>query len=348
MFGGHLRGFSIGAHGFIPLGAKTNPDVRAIPPGYLEKTMETKKISELFGVAAPDSAQVSVPSEDERTGPIPKMEHHVFDALLLKILMLWISPRAPRHNLLLTGNAGTGKTSVVLQFAARMGIPVWSLGVSGKTRYEHLVGGLQMRDGNTVWQDGPLLAAWRHGGIFLANEITRMDAGEQMRLVDSLDKQGRITIGETGEVVERHPSFRFAATGNSGGFGDESGAYPGEKVASAAFMDRFIIEEIQPLSEESETEMVRKAAPSLPEDVLKGMVLLARTVRDSFVGNGGALRISISPRALCDWAMMTCELQAIKGIEPVRKALELIVLNGKPMEDRQVVLELYENWMGKP
>lgn len=305
------------------------------------------KISELFGVPAPDAAVVDVP--ENIAGPVPQKEHHHFDTVLLKIMQLWISPRAPRHNLMLIGNAGTGKTSSILQFAARMNIPVWSLGCSGKTRYEHLVGSLQLRDGNTVWQDGPLLSAWRFGGIFLANEITRMDAGEQMRLVDALDKQGRITIGETGEVVARHPAFRFAATGNSGGFGDESGAYAGEKVSSFAFMDRFIVEEVMPLSEEDEIALVKHAAPALTDDLVKGMVDLARTVRESFVGNGGALRLTISPRALCDWATMTAELRSMKGIEPPRKALELIVLNGKPKEDQQVVIELYQNWMrGSP
>lgn len=305
--------------------------------------MAKQKIKDLFGVPAPDEAVVDVP--DGVTGPVPPAEHHVFDAVLLKILMLWISPRAPRRNLMLIGNAGTGKTASVLQFAARMQIPVWSLGVSGKTRYEHLVGSLQLKDGNTVWQDGPLLSAWRNGGIFLANELTRMDAGEQMRLVDALDKQGRITIGETGEVVEKHPVFRFAATGNSGGFGDETGAYVGEKVSSFAFMDRFMVEEVMPLAEDAEIELVRKCAPTLTDDIIRGMVTLARTVRDSFVGNGGALRITISPRALCDWACLTAELRTMKGVEPIGKALDIIVLNGKPSEDVQVVKEIFTNWI---
>lgn len=306
--------------------------------------MEKLKLKDVFGVDAPDTAMITVPKNPE--GPVPTVEHHVFDDVLLRIMLMWVTPNTPRRNLMLIGNAGVGKTAAIVQFAARRRIPLWSLGVSGKTRYEHLVGSLQIRDGDTVWQDGPLLAAWRSGGIFLANELTRMDPGEQMRLVDALDKQGRITIGETGEVVEKHPDFRFAATGNSGGFGDESGAYPGEKVSSFAFMDRFIVEEVKPMTKEDEIALVRAIAPLVPHDVAKGMVDLAHTVRDSFVGNGGALRLTISPRALCDWALMLSELRSMRVItDPIEKALDIIVLNGKPKEDVAVVKELYKEWM---
>lgn len=76
------------------------------------------------------------------------------------------------------------------------------------------------------------------------------------------------------------------------------------------------------------------------------MVDLAHTVRDSFVGNGGALRLTISPRALCDWALMASELSAMRGLaDPICKALDIIVLNGKPKEDVDVVRELYTTWM---
>ena len=303
-----------------------------------------EKQSVLFGVNAPDQAVVEV--RDTTIGPVPSDDpNYIFEPLLLKRLLMWIGPRTPRKNLLLMGQAGVGKTSVVLELAARVRIPTWGVSCSGKTRFEHLVGAMCLVDGNTKWIDGPLVAAMRAGGIFLANEITRMDPGEQMRLVDVLDQRARLTIGETGETIEPHQNFRFAATGNSGGYGDESGAYAGEKVGSFAFYDRFIKIVVEPLSEEQEKALLAKIAPNLTEKIREGMVALAKHVRAGFVGNGGALRVTLSPRTLVDWALLSCEYRLMSGLDPVKDSLRDVLLNGAPDEDARVVLELFDNWV---
>jgi cobaltochelatase CobS len=226
-----------------------------------------------------------------------------------------------------------------------MGIPVWGVSCSGKTRFEHLVGSMSLVAGNTQFVDGPLLAAMRSGGIFLANEISRMDPGEQMRLVDVLDRRARLTIGDTGEVVEPHPDFRFAATGNSGGFGDSTGAYPGERVGSYAFADRFMKLHVKPMSEEMELRLLERVAPALSESYRKGMVKLATGVRSAFVGAGGCCRITITPRSLIDWAMLACEYRRMSGIDPLRESLLDIVVNGAPKDDQDVVMEVFDAWM---
>jgi cobaltochelatase CobS len=304
-----------------------------------------RKISELFGIAAPDHAVIEIPDAPP-SGPVPTADsNYVFDATLLKKIQVWLSPEAPRKNLMIIGHAGVGKTSFILEVAARLLIPVWGLSCSGKTRFEHLIGAMGLADGKTVWSDGPLLAAMRHGGIFLGNEMSRMDAGEQMRLVDVLDKRGRFTVPDTGEVIEIHPSFRFAATGNTGGFGDDCGAYPGERAGSLAFGDRFMKIEMVPMAKELELAMLEKNASALPANLRQGMVDLAEKVRASFVGNGGPLRITISPRALIDWGTLACRYRLISGIEPMKEALIDIVLNGAPSADREVVMDLYDNWM---
>ncbi len=302
-----------------------------------------EKLKDLFNVPAHDAVQVEV---RDPVGPVPGIsQHYVFDPILIKKLMTWVGVRAPRKGLMLMGNAGVGKTSLINEFAGRMGIPVWSISCSGKTRFEHLVGSMALVNGNTQWVDGPLTAAMRNGGVFLGNEITRMDAGEQMRLVDVLDRGGRLVIGDTGEILTPHPLFRIAATGNSGGFGDETGSYAGERVGSYAFGDRFMKLVIKPLEADVEEALVKTVAPALSDLVCKGMVQLARSVRSQFVGNGGRLRITISPRSLIDWALLASEYRAMKGIEPIREALFDTVLNGAPQESVTVVTELFDQWI---
>lgn len=282
---------------------------------------------------------------DEIHPAVPQIKPHIFPEFFLKVLQMWWSPVAPRRNLFVTGNGGVGKTSGIIQFAARMRIPLWSLSASGNTRYEHLLGSMQMVDGNTIWVDGPLMKPYRNGGICLVNELSRMKTGEQMRLVDFLDNQSRVTIAETGEVVERHNNFRFAGSGNSAGYGDESGAYAGEQVSSGAFMDRFLTVEMKPLDEDEELELLKLTSPTLPDEWARGMVALANKVRPQFVGNGGALSFSISPRALIDWASTACVMTTMKNVVPLKDSLDLVVLNGKPKDCRRVVSELFDNWI---
>lgn len=201
-----------------------------------------------------------------RAGGAPKNPNYVFQPLLLKKLLAWHAGITHR-NLMLIGETGCGKSSVIEEIAARLGLPIFSTACSGDTRFESLVGSLSLENGTTMFKDGPLTAAMRVGGIFLANEITRMNAGEQMRLADVLDKGGKLTIPETGEVVIPHPDFRFAATGNSGGFGDDTGAYAGERNASLAFRNRFNVLRMKPLDQSSEEQMLAAACPSIPYSI---------------------------------------------------------------------------------
>jgi len=306
--------------------------------------MATAKIANLFNVAAPEQAVV----ETREPGPCtPSIDpHYQFNLLVLKKVMMWLSENAPVKNLFILGDAGTGKTSLILEVAARLGIEVWSMSCSGKTRFSDLVGTLTIDEsGATRFVDGPLAAAARSGGVFLANEITRMEAGEQMRLVDILDGRARLTIPETGEVVIPHANFRVAVTGNSGGFGDDTGAYAGERRGSLAFFDRFIKLALPPMEEVDEVGLVMRYAPSLREDIVLGMVRLARDIRKAFVSNGGGLQVTLSPRSLITWARLTEEYAHFSGVDPIREALHDTLLNGAPSDDRSTVLELFDNWL---
>jgi len=296
------------------------------------------KIGAIFGVPAPEQATIAVRQASEFT---PQVETHLFEEKLLKKLILWVSDSAPIRNMMLVGGKGTGKTSTVLQFAARLGLDVYPISCSGKTRFADLVGTLTIaKDGSTVFQDGPLTKAYRNGGIFLANEISRMDPGEQMRFVDVLDKNSTLTIPQTGETMKPHKDFRIAATGNSGGFGDESGAYAGERIGSSAFKDRFFTLEMNDISEEFKIKLVNGILGN--ETIAKEMVRFARDVRKNYVGAGGAFRVDISPRACLMWASLASEYRRMKGVEALEEALNDVVLNGAPAEEQEAIRKLFK------
>lgn len=302
---------------------------------------EEKKLNSLFGIPVPDAVLVQTRQQAE---PVKTDPNYWFEPVMLKKLLRWIYGESSRRNVLLIGDAGVGKSSVIVEMAARLGVPVFQLACSGKTRFQHLVGSRELVGGETKWVDGPLTRAMREGGILLMDEVTRLDPGEQMNLASVLDGRSVLTIPDTGEVVLPHPLFRVAATGNSGGFGDESGAYVGEKPSSFAFLDRFQKLLVEPMPEAAETSLLKKVS-GLPDDIIDSMVRLAAEVRKNFVGKGGGLSVTLSPRSLQVWAQEAVGYQKLGIKEPIVESLKDTILNGAPEDNVKTILELYQQWL---
>ncbi|HEX7324336.1 MAG TPA: AAA family ATPase [Rhodanobacteraceae bacterium] len=306
-----------------------------------------QSIAKLFSIVAPESATLDVREVDPAVPAAaypPVNPHYVFESTLLKKMLFLLVMDGPRKNVFLMGDTGVGKSSLVEQICARVGIPVFQVACSGKLRLAHLVGSYSLKEGNTVWQDGPLTRAMRHGGVFLADEITRMDHSEQMALAHVLDS-GSITVPETGEIVVAAPGFRFVATGNSGGYGDDSGAYNGERVASVAFLDRFQKLAVDYLPPEREARLLESLAPELGDALIKRMTEFAAKIRSQFVSRGGALRVALSTRSMVVWALETSRYGSAHLCEnPDVEALNDTVLNGAPADDAKSILEVWSNW----
>jgi cobaltochelatase CobS len=302
-----------------------------------------ENISKLFGINIPGEVR---PRRRVNGLPYPEANpHFVFQPQRLMKLLRFFAGQAARNNMLLIGPAGAGKTAVIEQVAARLGWPVWAVSCSGRVRASHWFGTFALRDGATVWQDGPLALALRHGGVFLADEITRLDPAEQMALVRVLDG-GEVAIPETGEVIRPHKLFRFVGTGNSGGFGDETGAYVGERVSSFAFLDRFLKMEVGYLSEDDERSLLARVVPDLPAEIRDALVRLAKTIRESSQAAGkGELRVNISTRALVAVAREALAYQTMGIPNPLLEALNDVILVGTPTEDREAVQTILDKFI---
>lgn len=300
------------------------------------------KMNELFGLPIGDE---HLAQALDRESAITTDKNYYFDPIVLKKMLHWLYGQSARRNLMLIGGAGIGKTSLILEVAGRLNVPVFQMACSGKTRFQNFVGSRELINGQTRWVDGPLTRAMREGGIFLMDEVTRLDAGEQMNLTAVLDGRSSLTVPDTGEVVKPHPLFRIAATGNSAGFGDESGAYVGEKTSSFAFIDRFQKLSIPVMPESVERSLIEKVAPDLPDVVVISMTNLAREVASNFIGVGGGLSVTISPRSLQVWAMEASSYQKMNIENPVWESLMDTVLTGAPENDVSVIKELFDKWL---
>ena len=156
-----------------------------------------------------------------------------------------------KEPVLLVGETGCGKTTVVDMVARVLGCGLHSLSCHNNTESADFLGGLRpARDSGAgllfQWVDGPLVQAMRSGGVFLADEISLADDSVLERMNSVLEPEREILLAEkigqqmessagggvTTEMVVAEPRFRFVGTMNPGG------DY-GKKELSPALRNRF-------------------------------------------------------------------------------------------------------------
>ena len=217
---------------------------------------------------------------------------YVFRKEHLHVMQFWMT--GVEKNILLQGETGTGKSTLIEQVASRLNWPTFTVGCHDGLEFQELIGRVTLQpDGSTGWADGPLIAAMRVGGILLLDELNFLRPGVSGGLNVVLQAMC-YSIPETGEVVKAHPEFRIAATGNAiDGVG--KGAYRGTQTPNIALLARFTLGiRVTYMSVEDEQKMLEAKAPGLSEKVANYLAEVATMARQSHAE--GALKAPMSPR----------------------------------------------------
>lgn len=140
--------------------------------------------------------------------------------------------------LLITGPAGCGKTSSVLEFCGRLGMPVVSFTARPRMDRRELVGRWVLAEGGMRWVDGPAALAWRHGWLLLVNEFSAAPPEAWVSANDLLEGLP-LENDQTGEMIPRHPLARIVFTDNTRGHSTEIEAgYFGRQMQDRSVIDR--------------------------------------------------------------------------------------------------------------
>jgi len=133
-------------------------------------------------------------------------------------------------------------------------------------------------------------------------------------------------------VITPHPMFRFVATGNTNGTGDETGLYQGTLMQNAANYKRFaIVEEVKYMDPETEVGVI-VGQGGVPKDEAQKLVQFGRLVREGFAN--GKIGLPVSPRALINAAKTGRRLASFE------RGLMLAYVNRLARADQEVAREI--------
>ena len=136
-----------------------------------------------------------------------------------------------------TGLSGNGKTMSILQACAEARKECIRVNVTIETDEDDLLGGYRLKDGQTVWQNGPVIEAMERGALLLLDEID-LASNKIMCLQPILEGSG-VFVKKINKFVKPKEGFNVVATANTKGQGSEDGKFIGTNILNEAFLERF-------------------------------------------------------------------------------------------------------------
>jgi MoxR-like ATPase len=216
-------------------------------------------------------------------------------------------------NIWMTGEAGSGKSTIAENVAEAMGIPFYTLPCAGDLGKHEVVGYM---DAKGEYVSTPFRKAYENGGVFIFEEIDSASA-EVVLCVNTALANGGMYFPD-GAFIKRHKDFVCLAAANTWGIG-ASRTYVGRQPMDGASLDRFIQYEVV-YDEELELEIAGD------RDWARKVQRIRQAVKTS------NQRMIISPRASINGA----KLLAVGFTES--QVLEMTILKGCSDEQRNIIM----------
>ena len=188
----------------------------------------------------------------------------------------------------ITGLSGNGKTMGVTQACAENRRELIRVNITIETDEDDLLGGYRLKDGQTVWQNGPVIEAMERGAVLLLDEID-LASNKIMCLQPILEGSG-IFVKKINKFVKPADGFNVIATANTKGQGSEDGKFIGTNVLNEAFLERFPItfEQKYPSVKIEEKILIKTLEKNGKKDqsFCKKLVTWADVIRKTFFDGG--------------------------------------------------------------
>ena len=198
----------------------------------------------------------------------------------------------------ITGLSGNGKTLAVTQACAESKREMIRCNITIETDEDDLLGGYRLKDGQTVWQNGPVIEAMERGAVLLLDEID-LASNKIMCLQPILEGSG-VYVKKINKFVKPKLGFNVIATANTKGQGSDDGKFIGTNVLNEAFLERFPVtfEQQYPSAKVEEKIVAQKLVSAGKKDdkFAHNLVTWADVIRKTY--NDGGVDEIISTRRL--------------------------------------------------
>jgi nitric oxide reductase NorQ protein len=121
-----------------------------------------------------------------------------------------------RLPVMLKGPTGCGKTRFVEYMAWKLAKPVITVACHEDMTSSDLAGRYLLDATGTVWHDGPLTRAVRHGAICYLDEIVEARQDTTVVIHPLTDERRILPLEKNGELVRAHPDFQIVISYNPG------------------------------------------------------------------------------------------------------------------------------------
>src|ERR1051325_5985650 len=129
---------------------------------------------------------------------------------------LFEAAHAAHLPVMLKGPTGCGKTRFVEYMAWKLERPLVTVACHEDMTASDLVGRYLLDAQGTVWHDGPLTIAVRHGAICYLDEIVEARQDTTVVIHPLTDDRRVLPLEKRGELIKAHPDFHLVISYNPG------------------------------------------------------------------------------------------------------------------------------------
>lgn len=283
--------------------------------------------------------EITVSAREDSPDRVPPYEDYIPDMDALRNVLMALEFNEP---IMVWGHAGIGKTSIFRYVCRNTNRRLVRMQHTAETQEHKILGQVQVKKGfddtgkaysYTEFELGDLPLAMKNGWVYLADEIDRAQP-EVLSAYQSVLEGQPLHLPEAGEedrLIIPHPDFRFVATGNSNGMGDETGIHRAVQRQDAATFERFsIVMQMDYLDKEDEVQMLMEKAEVSRKHAEK-LWDFASKVRSQFPHD---FPLTIGPRVL----IKIGRLGRLKG--QFVQGVQLAYANRLPETERKSALDL--------
>ncbi|HEY5649278.1 MAG TPA: CbbQ/NirQ/NorQ/GpvN family protein [Nitrospiria bacterium] len=220
--------------------------------------------------------------------------------------------RTAHHNrmpVMLKGPTGCGKTRFVQHMAYQLKRPLITIACHEDLTASDIVGRYLLRGDETVWTDGPLTLAAKHGAICYLDEVVEARKDTTVVIHPLTDERRILPLEKKGQIIEAVDEFMLVISYNPG--------YQSVlKELKQSTRQRFLGVEFGYPSRDSEIRIIQHET-GLQEEAAGNLVKLGEKIRNLrnhgleegvstrlLVYTGQLIRKGIPPRAACESAIV--------------------------------------------